>query len=232
MRLTINSRRVLQALTTAFAVIITLNVIVILLRYEFGVGGEIFDKLYRKLCVNYEQNLPSYFNALLLLFASIFTGLIHLLEKESNQPRFKWFLLSLAFLFLSLDESASIHEFFVTFLTRYIGIGGTGVFSYAWVIVYGLGAALFATYLLPSLIKLPSALAKGMVISGAIYVGGAIGFEMVGSSIWSNTGDTNIRYALVATLEESLEMGGLILFIRYLLVYVRQEFASASLAIK
>jgi hypothetical protein len=231
MRLTISSRLILQALTIAFAAIISLNLLVIFLRYEFSIENEIFNKAFKKLYVNNEQNLPSYFNVLLFLIASAIMGLIHRLEVESDRPRFKWLLLSLTFLFLSLDESASVHEFLVTFLPKYVGIGGTGILMNAWVTVYGLGVVLFAFYLAPSMTKLPGDLMKGMAISGAVYVGGAIGCEMLGSYIHSTEGTLNIRYALTATLEESLEMLGLILFIRCLLVYVRLEFKHTGLTV-
>lgn len=231
MHLIISARRVMQALVTAFAVIIALNIIVVLLRFIVGVDHYVFDRVYRKLCVDYEQNLPSYFNALLLLMASVFTGLIHLLQKKTNKEGFKWWLLSLAFLFLSVDESASIHEFFVKFLPMYVGIGGEGIFRNAWVIVYGLGAIAFAIYLIPSLLKLPPDLLKGMILSGAVYVGGAIGVEMIGSWYVSHAGDANIGYAALATLEESLEMAGLILFIRYMLVYIREEYEANSVTL-
>ncbi|HEY8512404.1 MAG TPA: hypothetical protein VIL31_10625 [Cyclobacteriaceae bacterium] len=230
MRLTINSSLVLRVLTIAWAVIIVLNLLVVLLRYQFGIEHDLFDRVFNKLYIDNEQNLPTYFNSLLLLIASVITGLIYRLVDEVTEPKLMWLILSLTFLFLSLDESASVHEFFVKFLPRYMGIGGKGVFANAWVIVYGIGAGLLAIFLVPSLRKLKFDLMTGMALSGAVYVTGAIGCEMLGSYLMSN-GILDIRYALVATLEETLEMGGLILFIRCLLIYVREDFRSASVSI-
>lgn len=230
MRLTISGRRVLQFLTVAFVVIMALNLTVIFLHFAAGIEGAIFEKALKKLYVDNEQNLPSYFNSLLFLVGSILTGLIHRLEKESTGLRFKWLLLSVVFLFLSLDESASVHEFFVT-LPRHLGFGMQGIFRYTWIIVYGLGTVFLALYLVPSLLRLPKALFTGLMISGAVYLCGAVVFEVIGGQVASQEGTSNLRYALLATVEEALEMIGLLLFIHYLLVYIHLDFKSNSFTI-
>lgn len=224
MDITFNIRLIMRTLVVAFVVVIVLNLIVILLKYEVGVTGELFDKAHKKLYVDYEQNLPSYFNSILLLLASMLTGFIYLLDRNAGLSKFKWQFLSIIFLFLSLDESASIHEFFVTFLPKYMGIGGSGIVTYAWVIPYGIAAGLLGVYFLPSLRYLPGKVAKGMFFSGAVYVLGAVGFEMLGSLVIPPGGSGSLAYAAIVTCEESLEMLGVIIFIDYLLLYVQQEF--------
>lgn len=232
MNLTFNVRSILWVLTITFAVVIALNALVILLKYEAGLTNPMFDKAFKKLYVDYEQNLPSYFNTILLLLAGMLAGFIYLRGKDSPTARFKWQFLAIIFVFLSLDESASIHEFFVTFLPKYLGIGGSGIFTYAWVIPYGLAAVLLGVYFLPSLRYLPGKIAKGMLFSGAVYVLGAIGFEMLGSVIIPPGGSDSIAYAGIVTCEESLEMLGVIIFIRYLLQHVQQEFKTTMVYVK
>lgn len=60
------------------------------------------------------------------------------------------------------------------------------------------------------------------LFSGMIYLIGVLGFEMIGSFL-VRTGDIKlhgISYGLISTLEETLEMIGLILFIYTLMIYI------------
>jgi hypothetical protein len=56
-------------------------------------------------------------------------------------------------------------------------------------------------------------------MAASIYLGGAIGIELIGSSHAELHGYENWAYSMIATLEESLEMTGLIVFIWALLKY-------------
>jgi hypothetical protein len=56
-----------------------------------------------------------------------------------------------------------------------------------------------------------------------IYVLGAVGLEMVGGLITNAFGTSNRNYFFAYTLEESLEMFGLIVFIYALMCYLFKE---------
>ena len=80
-----------------------------------------------------------------------------------------------------------------------------------------LGPAIVAFSFRRFLMALPRKIRNGMVRAGAIYVGGAVGLEVVGSyfdALWGK--ETLVRVAVI-TLEEGLEMLGVILFIATLL---------------
>lgn len=64
---------------------------------------------------------------------------------------------------------------------------------------------------------LPAATMLRFLMAATFYIGGAIGVELIGSSHAELHGYENWMYALIATLEESLEMAGLIVFIWALL---------------
>lgn len=57
----------------------------------------------------------------------------------------------------------------------------------------------------------------GLFIAGVLYIGGAIGVEMVGGVVASNIGEDNLLYGLTTTLEESFELFGLLVLINTLL---------------
>ncbi|MGA1199095.1 MAG: hypothetical protein ACO36I_21595, partial [Candidatus Latescibacterota bacterium] len=61
------------------------------------------------------------------------------------------------------------------------------------------------------------------VISGAIFVGGAVGVEM--STDWYEDADllNTLAYNLWTAVEEGMEMGSIVLFIHALLQYINQE---------
>ncbi len=69
-------------------------------------------------------------------------------------------------------------------------------------------------------------------VSGATYVLGAIGFEMIGGSLYINSKDMSLPYMLVMTVEETLEMSGIILFIFTLLLYLKSYAPKVNLYLK
>ncbi len=63
------------------------------------------------------------------------------------------------------------------------------------------------------------------LIAGATYLGGVLGMELVGSSYIFNYGPS-LSYGIVATIEEVLEMLGIIVFIYALLDYLETHVES------
>ena len=61
------------------------------------------------------------------------------------------------------------------------------------------------------------------VVSGLIYVAGAIGFELLGAWEADFHGTDTIRYCILFTCEEFLEMIGIVLLIYSLLSYIVHE---------
>ncbi len=87
--------------------------------------------------LNSEENIPALFSTLLLLFSSILLALIAFAVKKSSAPHFYYWLgLSLIFLFLSMDESLSIHEGSTRPLRK--ALDTSGPLFYAWVIPYSI----------------------------------------------------------------------------------------------
>ncbi|GAB2522799.1 hypothetical protein GCM10027085_11320 [Spirosoma aerophilum] len=62
-----------------------------------------------------------------------------------------------------------------------------------------------------------------MIVSGAIYVVGAIGVEMMGAGFYTLEGQMSIEYKLSTHLEEMMEMTGLIVFIYALTEYIQNH---------
>lgn len=169
-----------------------------------------------------ESNIPTLYSSFALIIASILLCAIGLAHKSANEPSVAWLFLAIIFLFLSIDEMASIHERLIEPLRE--SLNTTGLLYFAWVIPYGCILLVFVTLYLKFLWQLPKSISLLFIISGTMYVAGAIGFELLGGRHFELYGRANIGYAAYYTCEELLEMIGIALFIYTLLTYISSEF--------
>jgi hypothetical protein len=61
------------------------------------------------------------------------------------------------------------------------------------------------------------------ILAGTIYVGGALGMEMVNARYADLYGFKNLTYQLMTAVEEFLEMSGIAIFIYALMSYVATQ---------
>lgn len=230
MSIMVDTRLLIRSLFIGLLMVIVINDFTVVLFYKGFLQGRPGFRIFSLLTVDFAHSLPTYYNTLLILIAFTLLAMISL-HLRIAQPKlmYNWMLLTLAFLVLSLDENPSIHNVLGSVVRRYGLVGQTSVFNYAWGMSYGALAVLFFFFLYRFLSALPSAITRGFLMSGIIYLAGAIVIGMYGASALHIKGTHNIWYALLASYEESLEMIGLTLFIYYLLMYIRIEFKSFSL---
>lgn len=154
-----------------------------------------------------EENIPTFFSTALLLSAALLLAAASRVNEEASFT-IHWRLLSLIFLGLSLDESAGIHEYLnVPFRDA---LGATGPLYYTWVVPGAVLTAAFSVCYLRFLWHLPTRTKGIVILSGVLYVGGAIGVEMVGAQYYYSYGGKDFAYHLLTAVEESLEMTGVI----------------------
>lgn len=179
-----------------------------------------------------EMNIPAWFSTLILFHSSLLLYIIHNISDKNQYKRF-WFILSIVFSYLSLDEFVGLHEKLVSPINSIFNFDGYFLFSWifvglAFVIAVGL-------YSIPFLLKLPRLTAIHFISAGSIFVIGAVGFEMLGGNEFDlgvKAGGTDydqlgIKYAIFMTIEETMEMSGIILFnyalVRYLSFIVKNK---------
>ena len=180
--------------------------------------------------LNGEQNIPSWFSTMNLLNCFLLTLVMALAKKKAGEKfTFQWFVLALIFFFLSFDEAFAIHEELNAPLRSALGLGGvqlipdyTSLFYYAWIIPYGIGTSLIGILYIPFLRHLPRETRIGFLTAGALFVTGALILEAVEGWIQS-AGVHRLIYISFYTVEELMEMGGIILFINALLVHMGQR---------
>ena len=85
------------------------------------------------------------------------------------------------------------------------------------------GVLILGLLFLKFLLRLPPLTRWSFLGAGAVYLGGAIGIEMIGGRYAESHGDENLTYQLLTHLEESMEMAGMIVFIHALLRYLAEQ---------
>ena len=183
-------------------------------------GYESLLGLVRLFTLNQETNLPTWFSALLLLTAALLLLLVAVL-KQARAARFTrhWFGLAFIFFYLATDEAAEIHGLF-NVVGATIG-SSSGLFYWPWVTV-ALGSVLIvALAYLRFVAELPPKTRWLFVGAGVLYVFGAVGMEMLGGLYTETYGEESFTYALLFTIEETLEMTGVVLFLYALLDYLQ-----------
>ena len=196
-------RNLLTAITAGFLVAHSIVQVGI---YGFGAEKHWLDSLN----MDRELNLPTLFSSALLLMAAL---LMQRLGQSSDRIAARdWRLLSKIFIFLALDEALQIHEILIIpGLRRQVH----PALASTWVVPYAALAVILLWRFRSFLGSIPRATATGLLRSGAVYVGGAIGMEMIGSfAVRSSL----IRlhspwYGGITGLEEALELIGIILLI-------------------
>jgi hypothetical protein len=105
---------------------------------------------------------------------------------------------------LSFDEMFRFHERVDTYVKNDLNYNATGLLYFAWVIPYGIVGGTFVLLYLRFLMQLPKRTMIMFIVPGAIYVIGAIGFEMLGGQERELYGHTFLYYVL-STFEELFE---------------------------
>lgn len=169
-----------------------------------------------------EKNIPTFFSTACLLVAAILLFYIYLhTAKAKRNFRYHWLALAFIFLLISMDEFMSVHELMIEPLQAALDL--SGFFYFAWVIPGLLFVGFLGLFLTRFLLHLKALYRKQFILAAGIFIGGALGLEMVGGRIAYSEGTENFLYAIVANLEETLEMAGTAYFIFALLLYIRNE---------
>lgn len=141
---------------------------------------------------------------------------------ERNLRRY-WIGLGIVLWILSLDEAVSLHE------RSALGIRLTGALKYAWVIPATVLVLLLGAWFGFGLIqRLPIRLRNAVFLAATVYVGGALGFEFIEGAIsdgwlFGAVGDDSLPRKLAVSIQEALEMSGLVLLLNALLNYVAES---------
>ena len=173
------------------------------------------DALVPFLSLSYEHNVPTWFSSVLLFCCALALGTIA--RSPGPGRRAHWAVLGFIFLFMSLDETAQLHEHLGLLLE------GRGVLYFSWVIPAALAVAVGGLAFLPFLRALPSRRRNQFMAAGVTYVAGALLMELPLGWWTERAGNDNLTYAAIDHLEELLEMLGASLFLAALVEQLQPE---------
>jgi hypothetical protein len=199
-------------------------------RYVYPSKDHMSMFLSRQFNLNEEANVPTFFSSLILLMAAGLLFFIYATVQKSAKNKSYWLILSLIFIFLCLDEATQIHdELNLTFQSRYSTL--PGFLSLGWVIPYFFMVLVVGISFTRFLFSLPSRTRNLFFLSGIIYVFGALILELFEGKEYKHNGFSTSLFVF-QTVQEVLEMGGVILFIYALLDYMGSFKTSVIIDVK
>lgn len=187
-----------------------------------------FDRLSRitkfllKFDVGGEQTVAAWLSSALMLLCALLLLHIGATARAAGRPYARhWLGLGVIFLGLSMDETVGFHE--MTIMPMRELFGASGALLYAWVIPASAFAALVGLAYLGFLRHLEPALRWRFLLAGGLFVGGAIGFEMLEGAFADTYASHRLLHEAAVHLEDTLEFAGILLFLHSLLAWLRRD---------
>ncbi len=237
MEITILSNKVILTLTTIVFILLVANCLGIISTLYFD-HPTVFG-LVRLFSFNQENNIPTFYSSTVIAMVSVLLCLIGFMHKKLLEPYKYWWFLSFFFFFLAIDEAASIHEMVGHFIYFKMKIEPSSLTQVDWVLAhaswtipYGLLVIIFFAFSIKFLQRLRPIYSVLFIVSGIIFVFGAIGFEILNAIEVDAHDRSTLTYHVYYTLEEFFEMLGILVFIYALVRYLRESFESFRVIFK
>ena len=181
--------------------------------------------------MGYEGNLPTLFSSLMFMLNGLLFYLIYANSKQNNGIDTKYWLgLCLVFLFLGVDEGTKIHKNIGDFTENFVE--AEGFLYYPWVLSYVSLFLLAVFYYFRFYLRLDEKLQLRLALSAIVFLSGAVGLEIISAEeAYANDTDT-IKYSVLYTTEEILELTGLLLLVDGLLSYIERNLNLNQISIK
>jgi len=208
----INGKKIVLYLSITAILLIIANIVMLIAYFTIN-NPDKFDFI-QMVDLDQEANLPTLFSSALFLISASLFFLIYQNEKKTYNKDYRYWLgLAWICIFLAFDESAQIHETIGDFSEKYLSHFAHGIFFYPWLIIYLPLVLIFLFLYVRFLFHLKKEIAFRFIVAAIIYLSGAVFFEMLGAKEADLHGDDTILYCILYTIEESLEMFGVIYLI-------------------
>jgi hypothetical protein len=234
MNFAVSVKRVMWLLVTVVLILTGLSIAGQLYKYFLASSNPNLFGYVRLFYLGEEQSIPTWYSSFALLLCSVLLAVIFLANRSAGGRYTRhWGILSIIFLYLSVDEGSSVHEKMgriVKVVFRALDIQPGGFLSSGWVVPAALLVLVFVLAYLRFFMDLPARQKLLFFAAGAVYVGGALLLEVVAASYVSffggtqnMTGALNFGRTMIATTEELFEMSGVLIFVYALLTYIRSH---------
>lgn len=223
----------LKVLLAIDALFIAMSATAELVRYSFYVRQQPVPqqilRVIQLVDVNLELNIPTWYSSMMIMACAILLAIIARGTPPDADRRY-WWGLSVIFALLSLDELASLHNSASSLIQQVMNT--SGIFALAWVIPGIIFVAGFVAAYVPFLRRLPPRTRKGFLVAGALFVTGAVVFEMLGAWYSQQPDMRYMVYAAIWTVEEALEMVAISIFVYILLRYMARQSLPLSIPLQ
>ncbi len=216
MTIEINSTKIVKFLSIVAIVLIMIH-IGILITYFIVDDSSKFDFV-RMFDLDMERNIPTLFSSTILLISASLFYLLSVVEKRNH---WFWLGLSIVFVFLAIDESVKIHENIGDYTEQFVD--ASGFLYYPWILSYALFVLILGVLYLRFFWKMERKIFLRFMLSAAIFLSGAIGFELLSANEASIHDTDTVLYSIYYTIEETLEMFGVIYLISILLGLLKEK---------
>jgi hypothetical protein len=225
----VSPTRVLRILTWATAIVMLLNVAVLASRVLTGHGHLLgFGSMFY---VGQEANVPTWYSSMMLLLCSALLWVIACATKRACDGRSRWWTaLSVVFLLMSIDETATIHER-IGGLCEYVF--RTQFFKDFGFVLPGAILVLITTLVfLRFVFSLPPTTRKLFILAAVLYAWGASGMEAVSLGWTARNSPALPMYSFLVTIEEIFEMSGVLVFIYALTSYIARQLPGLEIGVR
>lgn len=207
---------VFRLLVVVILIVLSASLLAHTLRFVFGYSlvqtfgfTALFDP-------NRDTNILQWVTSLLLLISAALVTLIAMERHSAGGSWYRhWLLLAAILLFLSIDESARIHPWIMMSLRSKVHLPYP--FSKPAMLAAAVLLPVFLLTFRKFLLHLPHPTRRTFILSGLVYLSGAVLADILSTYMKHIYGIGNIRYTLMSVFEAFLEMLGLAIFIYALL---------------
>ena len=213
----IKTNKIIISLVVAWLTLWLANAIQDIIIWLTGTSAKIWV-----LDLDFEESFYTWFSTVMLSAAAFMCFFLSLKDHgQTKNVKTQWRILGSIFFLLSADEMLSFHERVSGMLST--SFTTSGMFEFAWVIPALVIIPIFLFLFLPFIRHLHTHVSYTIIIAGSIFVFGAVGMEMIAGIFISenNSQDdvfTSPMYRFLVNIEEGLEVLGVIVFIKALLM--------------
>jgi hypothetical protein len=208
-------RRIFKILTVIALLLCVASLVGQFGRYVLRIENNSLITLFN---IDAEKNIPSLYSGVQLLLSSLLLSMVAIVKRQTKGSYIKyWHGLSVIFLYLALDEWFAIHETVNPVLNQFIQNSPVARLDILNLILIITFVVIYTKFVL----NLPSRIKFLFIISGVLFVTGAIAIEVIGENFFTDIyHKPRLASQIISTLEEFLEMLGINLFIYAILVHI------------
>ena len=224
MTVQLTPRRVAAVILCGLALITLGQMLTLFAVYKLGEPGT--GALLSVMGFRGERNLVTWYGSMLLLACAFLLGAIAAGVRRQAGGWLPWAGLAITFVGLSIDAVCGIHGLPSEPLDRLFEYPGP--LQYSWVIPGVVFVIAFAGVFARFVRRLPARSRWSFIGAGALFVGGALGMEMILGIETKARGSSTLTFDLLLSAKKLMQLLGSTAFLYALLVHVRDHLPDLS----